>query len=62
MVKARVRDGEKIVDEAVEGVLNEGDLSKWDFVDYHGREKYMSLNDADYQAAREKLVRALEKA
>ena len=62
MVKARVRDGEKIVDEAVEGVLNEGDLSKWDFVDYHGREKYMSLNDADYQAAREKLVRALENA
>ncbi len=60
MVKEKLGDrAEEVIERALSSVLREGDLSKWDYNDYFGREKYMSLENADYEQARNILIDAL---
>jgi hypothetical protein len=58
MVKRRPGGGEAVA-RALSRVLRESELAKWDFFDVHGREAYMSLDSADYDAARGILLDAL---
>ncbi len=59
MVKKTVPDAEGVLSQALHCVLREYDLSKWDFDDYFGREKYFSLDAGDYEAAGNILIDAL---
>lgn len=59
MVKRCVPDAETVLERALHCVLREYDMTKWDFEDYFGREKYMSLCAQDYEAARGILIDAL---
>ncbi len=59
MVKERCAHGEELASKASAMVLREPDLGKWDFDDKLGREKYLSLDRADYEGARDMLIDAL---
>lgn len=61
MVKA-LPGGRDVIDRALACVLRVSDLSAWDFNDFNGREKYFSLDGADYDAARQILIDALKEA
>lgn len=60
MLKAQ--GGQETVDAAVNCVVRQPDMRRWDYLDYAGREKYMSLNDADYQRARNLLLDGLTRS
>lgn len=59
MVKQHVPNADELIEKSISQVLKEKDLSLWDFYDYWGREKYMSLSCTDYEKARDILVDAL---
>ena len=59
MVKEKCKNADEIITAAMEKVLPEMNVAKWNFADYEGRTKYMSHNDADYQNARSILLDAL---
>ncbi len=58
-MRERCAHGEELAAKAAAMVLREPDLGKWDFDDKLGREKYLSLDRADYEGARDMLIDAL---